>query len=240
MLRRLLLVGSLATLVSSAVLAQSWPSQPVRVLVPQSPGSALDIVTRAVMEQVAIGLGQPVIVENRTGAGNTIAMAAVARAEPDGYTILANSSTHSLVPVTYGALPFDTFRDLTPIIPLSNTPLVMVVASSKGYKNVAEFVAAAKAKRGAMNYSSGGVGSITHLAMEAFRLAAGFEAVHVPFKELRKRSPRSSRSARTFISRRSPPRCRSSRTASCRLSPSADRTARAPCLTCRRSRGGVS
>ena len=182
MLRRLLLIGSLATLVSSAVHAQSWPSQPVRVLVPQSPGSALDIVTRAVMEQVAIGLGQPMIVENRTGAGNTIAMAAVARAEPDGYTILANSSTHSLVPVTYGALPFDTFRDLTPIIPLSNTPLVMVVASSKGYKNVADFVAAAKAKRGAMNYSSGGVGSITHLAMEAFRLAAGFEAVHVPFK----------------------------------------------------------
>ncbi len=134
------------------------------------------------MEQVATGLGQPVVVENRTGAGNTIAMAAVARAEPDGYTVLANSSTHSLVPVTYGALPFDTFRDLTPIIPLSNTPLVMVVASSKGYKNVAEFVAAAKAKRGAMNYSSGGVGSITHLAMEAFRLAAGFEAVHVPFK----------------------------------------------------------
>ena len=108
MLRCLFLVGSLATFVSSAVLAQSWPSQPVRVLVPQSPGSALDIVTRSVMEQVATGLGQPVIVENRTGAGNTIAMAAVARAEPDGYTILANSSTHSLVPVTYSALTFDT------------------------------------------------------------------------------------------------------------------------------------
>jgi tripartite-type tricarboxylate transporter receptor subunit TctC len=123
-----------------------------------------------------------VVVENRTGAGNTIAMAAVARAEPDGYTVLANSSTHSLVPVTYTNLPFDTFRDLTPIIPLSNTALVMVVSGAKGYKNVADFVADAKAKRGAMNYSSGGVGSITHLAMEAFRLAAGFEAVHVPFK----------------------------------------------------------
>jgi tripartite-type tricarboxylate transporter receptor subunit TctC len=106
----------------------------------------------------------------------------VARAEPDGYTILANSSTHSLVPVTYSNLPFDTFRDLTPIIPLSNTPLVMVVQSSKGYKNVAEFVAEAKSRKGAMNYSSGGVGTVTHLSMEAFRLAAGFEAVHVPFK----------------------------------------------------------
>jgi len=161
---------------------RSWPSRDVHVLVPQSAGSALDIVTRAVMEQVAARIGQPVVVENRTGAGNTIAMAAVARAEPDGYTVLANSSTHSLVPVTYTNLPFDTFRDLTPIIPLSNTALVMVVSGAKGYKNVADFVADAKAKRGAMNYSSGGVGSITHLAMEAFRLAAGFEAVHVPFK----------------------------------------------------------
>jgi tripartite-type tricarboxylate transporter receptor subunit TctC len=122
------------------------------------------------------------VVENRTGAGNTIAMGAVARAEPDGYTVLANSSTHSLVPVTYTTLPFDTLRDLTPIIPLSNTPLVMVVSSSRGYQTVADFVIDAKAKHGAMNYSSGGVGSITHLAMEAFRLAGGFEAVHVPFK----------------------------------------------------------
>jgi len=103
-------------------------------------------------------------------------------AEADGYTVLANSSTHSLVPVTYTTLPFDTFRDLAPIIPLGNTPLVMVVSASRSYKNVADFVADAKAKRGAMNYASGGTGSLTHLAMEAFRLAAGFDAVHIPFK----------------------------------------------------------
>jgi tripartite-type tricarboxylate transporter receptor subunit TctC len=183
--RRLLLTLVLTPLASNLALAQSaptWPTRDVHVFVPQSAGSALDIVTRSVMEQVAPRLGQSIVVENRTGAGNTIAMAAVARAEPDGYTVLANSSTHSLVPVTYTTLPFDTFRDLAPIIPLSNTPLVMVVSSSKGYKNVADFVVDAKAKRGAMNYSSGGVGSITHLAMEAFRLAAGFDAVHVPFK----------------------------------------------------------
>jgi tripartite-type tricarboxylate transporter receptor subunit TctC len=187
--RRLLptLVSLLLTpFTSSLILAQSvapiWPTRDVHVLVPQSAGSALDLVTRSVMELVAPRLGQPIVVENRLGAGNTIAMAAVARAEPDGYSILANSSTHSLVPVTYTTLPFDTFRDLTPIIPLSNTPLVMVVSSSRGYKDVADFVADAKAKRGAMNYSSGGAGSITHLAMEAFRLAAGFDAVHVPFK----------------------------------------------------------
>jgi tripartite-type tricarboxylate transporter receptor subunit TctC len=179
---RLILVLALAPLTWSAGFAQNWPARQITTIVPQSPGSALDIVTRAVMEQLATKLGQTIIVENRVGAGNTIAMATVARAEPDGYTILANSSTHSLVPVTYSSLPFDTFRDLTPIIPLSNTPLVMVVQSSKGYKNVAQFVADARAKNGAMNYSSGGVGTVTHLAMEAFRLAAGFEAVHVPFK----------------------------------------------------------
>ena len=182
MLRRILFGLVLLPFVLNAAFAQEWPTRQIQVFVPQSAGSALDIVTRSVMEQVSVQLGQPIIVENRTGAGNTIAMAAAARAQPDGYTILANSSTHSLVPVTYSKLPFDTFRDLTPIIPLGNTPLAMVVSSSKGYKSVKDFVAAAKKKRGAMNYSSGGVGSITHLAMEAFRLAADFEAVHVPFR----------------------------------------------------------
>src|ERR671916_801601 len=172
MVSRLLLVLVLAPLTLSGAIAQNWPTRQITTIVPQSPGSALDIVTRAVMEQLSSRLGQTIIVENRVGAGNTIAMATVARAEPDGYTILANSSTHSLVPVTYSSLPFDTFRDLTPIIPLSNTPLVMVVQGSKGYRNIAQFVADAKSKKGAMNYSSGGVGSITHLAMEAFRLAA--------------------------------------------------------------------
>jgi tripartite-type tricarboxylate transporter receptor subunit TctC len=182
MLRHLLAIPFLVTLTISGAFAQNWPVRQITTIVPQSAGSALDIGARAVMEQLATRLGQTIIVENRVGASNTIAMATVARADPDGYTILANSSTHSLVPVTYSNLPFDTFRDLTPIIPLSNAPLVMLVQSSKGYRNVAEFVVDAKAKKGAMNYSSGGVGSITHLAMEAFRLAAGFEAVHVPFK----------------------------------------------------------
>jgi tripartite-type tricarboxylate transporter receptor subunit TctC len=182
MLRRLILFLVLTLLTFGAAHAQSWPSRPIQALVPQSAGSALDIVARAVFERLSAQLGQPVIVENRVGAGNTIAMAAVARAEPDGHTILVNSSTHSLVPVTYSTLPFDTFRDLTPIIPLGNMPMVLVVSKAKGYRNVAEFAAAAKAKGGTMNYATGGTGSITHLALEAFRLAAGFEAVHVPFK----------------------------------------------------------
>ena len=180
LLRRLVLALILASLAPVGVFAQAWPNRPIHVIVPQSPGSSLDIVPRAVFEQVASQLGQPIVVDNRVGAGNTIAMAAAARAEPDGYTFLINSSTHTLVPITYANLPFDTFRDLVPIIPLGNTPLVFVVSASKGYRSVAEFVAAAKAKRGEMNFVSGGAGTITHFPVEAFRLAAGFEAVHIP------------------------------------------------------------
>jgi tripartite-type tricarboxylate transporter receptor subunit TctC len=180
LLGRLTLILILASLAPVGVFAQTWPSRPIHVVVPQSPGSSLDIVPRAVFEQVASQLGQPIIVENRVGAGNTIAMAAVARAEPDGYTLLINSATHTLVPVTFSNLPFDTFRDLVPIIPLGNTPLAFVVSASKGYKNVADFVAAAKAKHGEMNFVSGGAGTITHFPVEAFRLAAGFDAVHIP------------------------------------------------------------
>jgi len=182
MLRRLVLIAALLCGAQTAALAQAWPTRPVHVLVPQSAGGALDIVTRAVAEQLTVRLGQPVVVENRTGAGNTIAMAAAARSDPDGYTVLANSATHSLAPVIYDNLPFDTVRDLAPIIPLGNTPLVMLVAPSKHYRDVAAFVEAARAGRGSMTYASGGAGSITHLAIEAFRLAAGFEAVHVPLK----------------------------------------------------------
>jgi tripartite-type tricarboxylate transporter receptor subunit TctC len=179
---RLALIPALSIFIPSLVSAQQWPARPIHAIVPQSPGSSLDVVPRTVFDQLAAQLGQPVIVENRVGGGNTIAMAAVARAEPDGYTILVNSSTHTLVPVTYAALPFDTLRDFAPIIPLGNQPLVFVVSPSKGYKSVAEFVAMAKARRGAMNYASGGVGSITHFPVEAFRLAAGFDAVHIPHK----------------------------------------------------------
>src|SRR5262249_48163961 len=172
----------LAALLAGAASAQNWPTRQIHALVPQSPGSALDIVARTAFESLAVRLGQPIVVEDRVGAGNTPAMGAGARAQPDGHPVLVNSSTHSLVPVTYTTLPFDTFRDLAPVVPLGNMPLVFVVSSSKGYRNVADFVAAAKAKRGAMNYSSGGAGSITHFAMEAFRLAAGFEAGHIPLK----------------------------------------------------------
>lgn len=162
--------------------AQTWPNKTIRVIVPLTAGSATDIVARTVMDQVANQLGQPIIVENRPGAANTIGMNAVAKAEPDGYTLLVNSSTHTVTAVTHSNLPFDTVKDLAPVVLLGNVPVVMVVQPEKGYKTLQDFVAAAKAKKGGINYSSAGAGNSSHLNGERFRLSAGFEAVHLPFK----------------------------------------------------------
>jgi tripartite-type tricarboxylate transporter receptor subunit TctC len=161
--------------------APSWPAKPIRLIVPLTPGSATDVMSRLVMDQVSTQVGQPIIIENRPGAGNTIGMGAVAKAEPDGYTILANSSTHTVTPAMRSNLGFE-MTDLAAIIPLGNMPVVMVVNPSKGYKKLSDFVAAAKARPGSVNYASAGAGNSSHLNGERFRLAAGFEAVHLPFK----------------------------------------------------------
>jgi tripartite-type tricarboxylate transporter receptor subunit TctC len=161
--------------------AQVWPAKPIRVIVPLTAGSATDVMARLVMDQVSARLGQPIIVENRPGAGNTIGMSAVAKAEPDGHTILANSSTHTVTPATRSNLGFE-MTDLAAIVPLGNMPVVMVVNPAKGYKTLTDFVVAARAKPGMVNYASAGAGNSSHLNGERFRLAAGFEAVHLPFK----------------------------------------------------------
>jgi len=150
--------------------------------VPFTAGSASDIVPRTVFEQLSGELGQSIIVENRSGAGGTIGAAAVARSEPDGYTILANSSAHTIVPSFYPNTPYDPARDFAAIIPLGNMPNVLVVAPSKGFGSLQALVAAAKARPGSVNYASAGAGNSSHLNGERFRLAAGFEAVHLPFK----------------------------------------------------------
>ena len=122
-----LVVTSLAC---GAALAQEWPAKTIRAIVPLTAGSATDVMARMVAKQLSQQLGQPIVVENRPGAGNTIGMAAAARSDPDGYTVLVNSSSHTIVPATYGSLPFDTLRDLTPVIPLGNMPTVLVVSPS--------------------------------------------------------------------------------------------------------------
>jgi tripartite-type tricarboxylate transporter receptor subunit TctC len=156
--------------------------QPVRVLVALTPGSAIDLVSRLVFEQVSKQIGQTIVIENRSGASQTLAASAVAKADPDGYTILAAGSALAVVPSTMTNLSVDVQNDLTAVALLANVPLVMVVNPAKGYKTVHDFVAAAKAKPGSFTYGSGGRGDSTHLAAERFRLAAGFQGLYVPFR----------------------------------------------------------
>ncbi len=169
-------------LLAGSALAQNFPTQPVRFVVPFTAGSGTDIIARTVGEAMSRGLGQPVVIENRPGAGGTIAAALVAKGEPDGHTILVHSSGHALNPAIYPNLPYDTLKDLTGITPLASLPNVMVVSPQRGWKTVADAVAAAKARPGALNYASAGQGSATHLNAEKFKLQAGIDAVHVPFK----------------------------------------------------------
>jgi len=166
---------------SSSALAQTWPAKPIRIVVPLTAGSASDVMGRIVADQLSQQLGQPIIVENRPGAGNTIGMSAVAKAEPDGHTLLVNSSTHTVTPATRSNLGFE-MSDLAAIVPLGNMPVVMCFNPAKGYKSLAEFVAYAKANPGKVTYTSAGAGNSSHLNGERFRLAAGIEAVHLPMK----------------------------------------------------------
>ena len=162
--------------------AQEWPSKNIKAIVPFSAGSATDIIPRTVFNQLSIDLGQPIIVENRTGAGGTLGAASVARAEPDGYTWLAISSAHTIISSVYPNAGYDPVADFSGVIPLGNLPNVLVVAPSSGFKTVKDLVAAAKAKNGTMTYASAGAGTATHFSAERLRLAAGFEGSHIPFR----------------------------------------------------------
>jgi tripartite-type tricarboxylate transporter receptor subunit TctC len=162
--------------------AQTYPSKPIRFIVPFSAGSATDIVARTVGEAMARSMGQQVVVDNRVGAGGTIAAGLVARSEPDGYTVLVHSSGHVLNPALYANLPYDTLKDLSGVTTLAAIPNVLVVNPAKGWKTQAELIAAAKAKPGSMNYATAGVGSGTHMNAEIFNLQAGIQATHIPYK----------------------------------------------------------
>jgi tripartite-type tricarboxylate transporter receptor subunit TctC len=168
---------------SQSLYAQDWPTrQPIRVIVALTPGSAIDIVARLVFEQVSKQIGQTIVIENRPGASQTLAATAVAKADPDGYTILAAGSALAVVPSTMAKLAINVQTDLTAVGSLANVPLVLVVNPARGYKTAHDLVAAAKAKPGAFTYGSGGRGDATHLAAERFRLAAGFDGLYVPFR----------------------------------------------------------
>ena len=160
--------------------AQSWPARPIRAMIPFSAGSSLDIVGRIVLDPLSSQLGQTIVVENRGGAGGTIGTAAVAKADPDGYTLLINASAHSAAPAAYPNIAYDPARDFSAVIPFGTVPNVTLVAPAKGIKTIQELVAAAKS--GSLSYASAGVGSATHWAAERLRVSAGFQGVHVPFR----------------------------------------------------------
>jgi tripartite-type tricarboxylate transporter receptor subunit TctC len=180
---RALLVSCLVLLFCRGdALAQTWPSKPIRAIIPFAAGSATDVIPRVVFEPLSARLGQPIVVENRGGAGTTIGAALVAKAEADGYTLLATSSAHTLVPTVYPSAPYETAADFAAAVSLGSSPNVLVVSPEKGFKTAQDLVAAAKARPGSFNFASAGVGSATHLSAERFRMAAGFEAVHIPFR----------------------------------------------------------
>ena len=159
--------------------AQEWPArQPVKVIVPFTAGSSTDISARVVFEQVGRQVGQSFVVENRTGAGTTIGSSFVAKSEPDGYTLLVNSTSHVAVQATIAKIGYHTADDFAGITPLANLPLV-IIAPVK-YKSMADLVAAGK--KGSLNFGSAGAGSAGHLFLERFRLSAGMNATHVPFR----------------------------------------------------------
>ena len=162
--------------------AQTWPAKPLHAIVPFGAGSTTDIIPRLVFEQLSAQLGHGIVVENRTGAGGTIGTNFVAKADPDGYTVLVSSNAHTIAPALYPKLNYDVARDFAAVIPLGVTPAVLVVSPTRGFKTVADLLAAAKAKPGAITFSSVGVGSATHLSAERFRSSAGIETLHIPYR----------------------------------------------------------
>lgn len=182
MFRRLVVSACLAFAVAGSAGAQDWPAKPIRVIVPFGAGSGTDIVPRIVLEQVGARLGQSMVIENRPGAGSTTGTAMVAKAEPDGYTLLVTSSALTVTPAIYDKLAYDTVKDLAPVAILGGLPSTMIVNPAEPYKTLAEFVTFAKSGKKPLNFASVGVGSGVHFAAERFRLSAGYEAAHVPFK----------------------------------------------------------
>jgi tripartite-type tricarboxylate transporter receptor subunit TctC len=168
--------------IAAPALAQDWPAKPIKAFIPFGAGSATDIIPRAIFDQLSPALGQTIVVENRGGAGGALGVGEVTRADPDGYTILADSSALTVAPWIVRDLPYDTTKDLSAVVSLGKNGNVLVVNPAKGWKTAQDLVAAAKTNPGTINYGSAGVGTATHVSAERFRTSAGFEATHVPYK----------------------------------------------------------
>ena len=175
-------LGAALALCATLALGQAYPNKPVKVIVPFTPGSATDILGRTIGQKLSEQWGQPVIVENRAGAGGTIGAGVVSKSPPDGYTLMVHSSAHAVNASMYATLPYDTVKDFVDVATLGGQPNVLVVSPASGFKTVADLIAAAKKSPGTLNYGSAGVGSGTHINAEKFKLAAGIDAVHIPYK----------------------------------------------------------
>src|SRR5581483_6973827 len=180
LMRWSIVVGAL--LAASTGQAESWPQHLIKATIPFGAGSAADVVPRVVFDRLAAELGQAIVVENRPGAGGTIGTAAVVKADPDGYSILSQSTALAIYPAIYPDLPFDVTRDLSSVLMMGITANIMIVPVSRLWITVQDFIADARAKPGSIAFGSVGVGSATHISAEKFRLAAGLETTHVPYR----------------------------------------------------------
>ncbi|MES2029577.1 MAG: tripartite tricarboxylate transporter substrate binding protein [Pseudomonadota bacterium] len=172
-----------ALLSSVAAQAESnWPTRLIKATIPFGPGSATDVVPRIFFERLGPELGQTIVVENRVGGGGSIGTNAVAKAEPDGYSILAHSSALAITPAIFPNLPYDTSKDLSSVIMIGSSPQIMIIPKERPWKTVDDFLKDAKVKGSQINFGSVGVGSAVHISAEKFRLAANFEATHVPYR----------------------------------------------------------
>lgn len=181
--RRQLALGIIGAHVASGALAQSgYPGRPVRIVVPYAPGGGADILARALGEPLGEAWRQPVVVENRPGAGGSVGTESVARAQPDGYTLLMASPSHSINPALYRTLPFDTLRAFTPVTIVASGPLVLVTSATAPYRDFRAFIDQARAGSDRIAYASAGIGSSPHIAGELLSSLAGIRMTHVPYR----------------------------------------------------------
>jgi tripartite-type tricarboxylate transporter receptor subunit TctC len=181
--RRRLTAGLGAALLPLGARADDFPTRPLTLIVPFAAGGSIDVLARLVANQAGRTLGQNIVIDNRGGAAGLIGAAAVARAEPDGYTLLMASAAQVTIPPWIDrSLSFDPPHDLAPVAHLVDTPMALIVAARSPIKTVDDFVAAARSHRGSLNYGSTGVGTISHLVMETLKLAADIDVVHVPYR----------------------------------------------------------
>ena len=180
----------------------------IKATIPFGAGSATDVVPRLVFERLAADLGQSIVVENRVGAGGTVGTMAVAKSDPDGYTLLAHSSAITVAPSIFPNLGYDASRDLAAVLMLGYSANVMIIPAARPWQNLQEFLTAAKAKGSTINFASVGIGTAVHVSAEKFRVAAGFDATHVPYRGGSEAWPTFWAAGSTSISARWRPRCR--------------------------------